>query len=43
MTGPWFYALAVCNLEGSARYPGGVTVWGLSSENLGVRLLEDEH
>ena len=43
VTGPWFYALAVCNLEGSARYPGGVTVWGLSSENLGVRLLEDEH
>jgi prepilin-type N-terminal cleavage/methylation domain-containing protein len=42
VTGPWFYALAVCNLEGSPRYPGGVTVYGLSSENLTVRVLEDE-
>ena len=31
--GPWYYALAVCNLEGNAGYPDHVTVFGVSSEN----------
>ena len=31
--GPWYYALAVCNLEGHAGYPNDVTVFGVSSEN----------
>lgn len=34
VAGPWFYALAACNLAGSARYPDDVTVYGLSSEAL---------
>jgi Tfp pilus assembly protein PilE len=35
--GPWYYALAVCNLEGNASYPDGVTVFGVSSESGRVR------
>ena len=31
--GPWYYALAVCNLEGNAGYPNDVTVFGVSSQN----------
>ena len=31
--GPWYYALAVCNLEGHAGYPDDVTVFGVSSES----------
>jgi len=39
--GPWFYALAACNLDGPARYPGGVTVYGLSSENFTIRAFDE--
>jgi prepilin-type N-terminal cleavage/methylation domain-containing protein len=28
---PWFYSLAVCNLDGPATYPAGESVFGLSS------------
>jgi prepilin-type N-terminal cleavage/methylation domain-containing protein len=35
--GPWFYALAVCNLNGRAAYPDDVTVYGLSSQNGNIR------
>jgi prepilin-type N-terminal cleavage/methylation domain-containing protein len=41
VAGPWFYALAACNMAGSARFPGGVTVYGLSSENLSVRTFDE--
>jgi hypothetical protein len=40
VTGPWFYALAACNLAGNARFPGGVTVYGLSSEALTPRAFD---
>jgi prepilin-type N-terminal cleavage/methylation domain-containing protein len=39
--GPWFYALAVCNLEGRADYPDGVTVYGVSSESGRVRAFNE--
>jgi Tfp pilus assembly protein PilE len=40
-TGPWYYALAVCNLEGSASYPDHVTVYGVSSESGHVRAFNE--
>lgn len=39
--GPWFYALAACNLSGPARYPDGVTIYGLSSEDFTVRTFNE--
>ncbi len=39
--GPWYYALAVCNLEGHAEYPDGVTVFGVSSENGRVQVFNE--
>jgi type II secretory pathway pseudopilin PulG len=39
--GPWFYALAACNMVGPARYPEGVTVYGLSSEDFKVRTFNE--
>jgi prepilin-type N-terminal cleavage/methylation domain-containing protein len=30
---PWFYALAACNLRGTAGWPTGVTVLGLTHES----------
>ena len=38
--GPWFYALAACNFSGWARFPRGVTVYGLSSEALVPRAFD---
>ena len=35
--GPWFYALAVCNLDGRTGYPEDVTVYGVSSQNGNIR------
>lgn len=35
--GPWFYALAACNLAGKAGYPDEVTVFGLSSVSSEIR------
>jgi len=35
--GPWFYALAACNLSGGGGYPDGVTVFGISSRSGEVR------
>ena len=35
--GPWFYALAACNLTGPGGYPDGVTVFGVSSLSGEVR------
>ncbi len=40
VTGPWFYALAACNFGGWARFPRGVTVYGLSSEALVPRAFD---
>ena len=40
VNGPWFYALAACNFGGWARFPGGVTVYGLSSEALVPRAFD---
>jgi Tfp pilus assembly protein PilE len=37
VAGPWFYALAACNLSGPARGPAAVTIYGISSENFAVR------
>lgn len=39
--GPWFYALAVCNLDGAAGYPDNVTVFGLSSQNGRIRTFNE--
>lgn len=38
---PWFYALAVCNFEGAANYPDGVTVYGVSSQDGRVRTFNE--
>jgi prepilin-type N-terminal cleavage/methylation domain-containing protein len=35
--GPWFYALAACNLAGPAGYPDDVTVFGVSSRSPEIR------
>jgi hypothetical protein len=39
--GPWYYALAVCNLEGRAGYPNDVTVFGVSSESGHIRAFNE--
>jgi Tfp pilus assembly protein PilE len=39
--GPWFYALAVCNMNGQPGYPEGVTVFGTSSQFPEVRTLPE--
>jgi type IV pilus assembly protein PilA len=38
---PWFYSLAVCNLEGPATYPGGESIFGLSSTSPTLRRWND--
>ena len=40
-TTPWFYALAACNFEGGARYPDGVTVFGVSSRGGPVQVFNE--
>lgn len=37
----WFYALAACNLNGDAVWPGGVTVLALTHNSLALRTLND--
>jgi type II secretory pathway pseudopilin PulG len=40
-TGPWFYALAACNLDGPPGYPEQVTIFGLSSQSGTVQVFND--
>jgi type II secretory pathway pseudopilin PulG len=39
--GPWFYALAACNLSGPGGYPDDVTIFGLSSQSGEIRTFND--
>jgi Tfp pilus assembly protein PilE len=38
--GPWFYALAACNMGGRPGYPDDVTVFGISSQSPEVRIFQ---
>jgi prepilin-type N-terminal cleavage/methylation domain-containing protein len=38
---PWFYALAACNLTGTATWPNGVTVLGMSSNAMQIQTFND--
>jgi type II secretory pathway pseudopilin PulG len=39
--GPWFYALAACNLSGRSGYPDDVTIFGVSSQSGDIRTFND--
>lgn len=39
--GPWFYALAACNLAGASGYPDEVTIYGVSSQSAAVRTFNE--
>lgn len=41
--GPWFYALAACNLDGDAGYPDQVTIYGVSSASGTVQTFNEGH
>jgi len=38
---PWFYSMAVCNLDGPATYPGGESIFGMSSTSPTFRRFND--